>query len=543
LDAATVAGFLGGIALFLLGMKTMTQGLRVASGDALRTILTSATRSRFRGILSGIAITGAVQSSSAVIFATIGFVNAALISLPQSVGVIYGASVGTSLTSWIVAAVGFDLDLKALALPILAVGMGLNLTGGDSSRAPFGTAVAGLGLFFLGLDVLSGTFAGVDEGLSLDAFTGTGLLPLLLFTGIGFLLTTLMQSSSAAMAVTITAAAQGVVPLHAAAAFVLGAVLGTCTTAAFAGLAATPGGRRSALSHVALNVATTLVGFAAMPFLLPATQVASGWIADGENVAITLALFHTSVVVLGVLVMIPITDRMVYRLSQLFVVEEVDETRIRYLDRNILETPVMAVDALWLEVRRLGKRTRKMLKWVLDTPDTPVEKLEAKKREVDDLAEAIIRFGGRLGRQGGTTEEVERDTYNALRVTNYFVDAAERALDIHRLEGDAEIVDPELEARTAEYMESARAFLKDADARRSKYDPDLARDRYNELEEDYQEVKRALLRAGVAGGVDPEKLAVVLERFRAIRRATDQLLKAGLYRMKGPEVDPADYKD
>lgn len=543
MDAATVAGFLGGIALFLLGMKTMTQGLRVASGDALRTILTSATRSRFRGILSGIAITGAVQSSSAVIFATIGFVNAALISLPQSVGVIYGASVGTSLTSWIVAAVGFDLDLKALALPILAVGMGLNLTGGDSSRAHFGTAVAGLGLFFLGLDVLSGTFAGVDEGLSLDAFTGTGLLPLLLFTGIGFLLTTLMQSSSAAMAVTITAAAQGVVPLHAAAAFVLGAVLGTCTTAAFAGLAATPGGRRSALSHVALNVATTLVGFAAMPFLLPATQVASGWIADGENVAITLALFHTSVVVLGVLVMIPITDRMVYRLSQLFVVEEVDETRIRYLDRNILETPVMAVDALWLEVRRLGKRTRKMLKWVLDTPDTPVEKLEAKKREVDDLAEAIIRFGGRLGRQGGTTEEVERDTYNALRVTNYFMDAAERALDIHRLEGDAEIVDPELEARTAEYMESARAFLKDADARRSKYDPDLARDRYNELEEDYQEVKRALLRAGVAGGVDPEKLAVVLERFRAIRRATDQLLKAGLYRMKGPEVDPADYRD
>ena len=537
-----VAGFLGGIGLFLLGMKTMTQGLRVASGDALRKILTSATRSRFRGILSGMAITGAVQSSSAVIFATIGFVNAALISLPQSVGIIYGASVGTSLTSWIVAAVGFDLDLKALALPIIAVGMGLNLTGGDSSRAPFGTAVAGLGLFFLGLDVLSGTFAGVNEGFSMDAFAGTGVLSLLLFIGIGFLLTTLMQSSSAAMAVTITAAAQGVIPLHAAAAFVLGAVLGTCTTAVFAGMAATPGGRRSALSHVALNVVTAAVGFALMPVLLPVVETVSGWVGNGQNVAVTLALFHTAVVALGVLVMLPVTNVMVHRLSQLFVLDEADETRIRYLDRNVLETPVMAVDALWLEVRRLGKRSRKMLKWVLDRPDTPVEKLEAKKREVDDLAEAIIRFGGRLGRQGGTTEAIERDTYNALRVANYYVDAAERALDIHKLGGEAHIDDAELEARTAEYMESARTFLKESDARRSRYDPDLARDRYDELEEDYQDVKRSLLQAGVAGGVDPEKLALVLERFRAIRRATDQVLKAGLYRLKGPEVDPADFK-
>ncbi|TXK60731.1 Na/Pi cotransporter family protein [Alkalisalibacterium limincola] len=292
MDLGSLLNFAGGIGLFLLGMRLMSDGLKVAAGPALRGLLATATRSSWRGVGSGVLITSLVQSSSAVIFATIGFVNAGLLNLGQAVWVIFGANVGTTLTSWIVALVGFNIDLQALAMPAIAAGMGLWILG-KGRRSALGQALVGFGIFFLGLDVLKDSFAGLGDTFEIDGWVRDGAVGIAVFALVGAVLTVLMQSSSATLAVTLTAAAGGVLPLTAAAAMVIGAKVGTTSTALFAVFGATPAAKRAAASHVAFNLVTALVALPALPWILAGSQ----WLADAlgfaSQPATILAVFHT----------------------------------------------------------------------------------------------------------------------------------------------------------------------------------------------------------------------------------------------------------
>jgi phosphate:Na+ symporter len=150
----TLANFVGGLGLFLVGMWLLTDGLKLAAGDAPRSILGYWTNSRLRGLLAGFFITGLVQSSSAVTVAAIGFANAGLLTLEQAVWVIFGSNVGTIMTGWIVALLGFKVDVNAFAVPLVGIGMIVNMTGGQSRRAAIGQAVIGLGLLFMGIGEL-----------------------------------------------------------------------------------------------------------------------------------------------------------------------------------------------------------------------------------------------------------------------------------------------------------------------------------------------------------------------------------------------------
>lgn len=242
-----IAGMLaGGLGLFMLAVTMITDGLKSAAGHALRGMLGKWTRSPAHGILTGLTITAIVQSSSAVTVATIGFVNAGLISMHKSLGVIYGSNIGTTMTGWLVAIVGFKINVEAFALPMIGLGMLFRITGGESRRAHFGLALAGFGLFFIGIDVLKDAFDGLAAAIDLAEFTAEGITGVLLFTAIGFLMTVLTQSSSAAIAITLTAATGGVVGLYAAAAMVIGANVGTTTTAAIAVIGATANAKRVA---------------------------------------------------------------------------------------------------------------------------------------------------------------------------------------------------------------------------------------------------------------------------------------------------------
>lgn len=186
----------GGVGLFLLGMGLMTDGLRLAAGSALARILAKSTQTRWRGLGSGMLVTAMVQSSSAVTVATIGFVNAGLLQFRQGVWVLLGANVGTTMTAWLVALVGLQFKVEALALPLIGVGMLLRLTGEGSRRGAVGMALAGFGVLFLGIDMLKDTFFGLSDVVQLPG--GSGALEVLTLVGIGVMLTVLMQSSSAA---------------------------------------------------------------------------------------------------------------------------------------------------------------------------------------------------------------------------------------------------------------------------------------------------------------------------------------------------------
>ena len=204
MELTRISGLIGGIGLFMLGMHLMTEGLKIAAGQGLRTVLKRSTEGTFRAIVSGALITSLVQSSGAVTVAAIGFVNAGLMGLRRAIVVIYGSNIGTTMTGWMVVLVGINVNIKALALPAIGIGMLAHFIRGPGRSGGAGYALAGFGVFFLGIDVLHQTFATLAATLTPYTTTMTGTGGILLLVGIGILLTTAMQSSSAAIALALT---------------------------------------------------------------------------------------------------------------------------------------------------------------------------------------------------------------------------------------------------------------------------------------------------------------------------------------------------
>ena len=227
-------------------------------------------------------------------------------TLPQSVGVIFGSNIGTTVTSWIVAAVGVSVNVKALALPMVGLGAILRLTGGETRRKHLGDALTGFGIFFLGIETLQATFQGLDRIVDLAAYNIGGVGGVLLFVAVGATLTLLMQSSSAAMALVLTAAMSGIVTLESAAAATIGTNIGTTSTALFSVIGATYNAKKVAAAHILFNLGTGLVALLTIPLLLKGVNLLASLSPDYDT-ATTLALFHTVFNILGVLLFLPFT--------------------------------------------------------------------------------------------------------------------------------------------------------------------------------------------------------------------------------------------
>lgn len=524
-----IISFAGGIGLFLLGMKLMTDGLKVAAGDALRDILAGWTATPLRGLSSGILITAMVQSSSAVIFATIGFVNAGLLTLIQAVGVIYGSNLGTTITSWLVALIGFKMDLQLLSLPAIALGMVLQISGGGGRRAALGQALAGFGIFFMGIDVLKDTFAGLEQQIPFDALGAHGYLGLLLFVFIGILLTVAMQSSSAALAVTLTAAAGGVIPLTAAAAVVIGANVGTTSTAAFAVLGATPAAKRAALAHVLFNLVTAVAAFLALPLLLWVVQGIGQLLGPEEAPATSLAIFHTLTKLIGVLILWPVTPRLVDFLGNRFRTAEEDESRPRHLDGNVLNTPGLALDALYMETLRIGAIARRAAKDALNTGTAPGQRLEQDRRAVDQLVLAVGEFTNQA-QHADLPKSMSGLFPHILRVTQYYSDMSERATGIAAMQARlTSISDAQLADHLARFKGAAVELLDSTDLEREGFSAATCAERLHQRLIEYQELKSHLLRAGSEGRLSIRQMVARLDEASATRRMLEQAVKATPY--------------
>ncbi len=525
LELQLLGAFLGGLGLFLLGMRLMTDGLKLAAGEALRRILATGTRTLPRGIASGFLITGIVQASGAVTVATIGFVNAGLMDLFQSIGVIYGANIGTTMTGWLVATIGFNVDVKKLALPLIGLGALLRLTAGGGRRGPLGDALAGFGLFFLGIEVLRGSFHEIGAQVSLTLLPSEGIGGALLFTGIGLLLTFLMQSSSAAMALTLAAAASRLIPLEAAAAAVIGANVGTTTTAILSVIGATPNAKRVAAAHVAFNVITAVAAFALLPLLLNA--IAGGGMALGmeQSPAVVLALFHTAFNVLGVVLMYPLTPYLTRYLQGRFRSLEEDENRPRYLDRNVVGTPDLAMNALAMELSRIGALSRQMAMGALSRESGPGHQLAQERQVVGSLVEAVGLFSVEMQR-AHLPREFDESLPNALRVSRYFSSVVGLAESVAKQQAAVTPLDEgELAAAVSGFKSRAVHLLGGLDAHRSGYDPEESSGALEGLEAGYQELKGKLLRAGTDGRMRPRQMVAYLDFLSAIRRMLEQAVK------------------
>ncbi len=336
-----VVKLVGGIGLFLMGMVLLTDGLKAYAGEALRRALVRFTGTPLKAFGSGVVATLLVQSSSATTVAVIGFVSAGLLRFPQAVGVVFGASLGTTGTGWIVSILGLKVSLGYYALPLVGAGALLRLLGRGRSKA-LGLAVAGFGLIFIGIQTLQEGMAGLAGVFDLAALPAGGLPGHLLAMVIGTVLTVILQSSSAAVATTLTALHAGAVNFEQAASVVIGAAVGTTVTGVLAAIGGSVPAKRTAMAHVLFNLATALVAVVLLPVLLWGI----GWaqahlgLTAGTN---SLAAFHTTFIALGVVLFLPWVERFCGFIERLL--PEKGSALTRHLDGSLLNVPAVALEA------------------------------------------------------------------------------------------------------------------------------------------------------------------------------------------------------
>lgn len=507
---------LGGLALFLLAMQMMTDGLKGFAGQQLKHLLSHWTRTPLRGLGAGLLITGIVQSSSAVTVATIGFVNAGLLTLGQALGVIFGANVGTTMTGWLVSLVGFGFRIEAFALPILAVGVAFKLISSQHRIRSLGQAVAGFALFFLGLSLLRDALGGFTDGL------GNGTLldndyHWLVFVGIGFIVTVLTQSSSAALAVILTAAASQLLSLDDAAAAVIGANLGTTSTAALSVIRATANAKRLAVGHILFNGVTALIAMLILPIMLWFVAILAELLNLEANAAVSLALFHTMFNVLGAVIVLPFVPQIIRLLGRFFRSAEEDSARPRHLDDTLTSTPDLAVAAVNAEIRRLRELVHSVVRAALDREGLQAAQLEPKIEAINRLNLAIYDYIMRLRGESMAQPLVEELT-RCVRRCRYLDEVTRLAPNIVELKiTTLRLQNTRLRQDLEHYITGIRQLVSEDHAQ-----PEAPA----HLESCYQALKSDILNLVVRQGLSIESSGQMLDVLSAVRRLTGQWAKS-----------------
>ena len=427
---SSILTILGGLGVFLFGLRVMSDGLQKMAGNRLRAILAKLAVNRFAGIVSGFLITCAVQSSSATTVLVVSFANAGLLSLTQSMGLVMGANIGTTLTAWIVALLGFKIKISAFALPIIGIGFPLSFLGSPRSRQ-LSEVFVGFGLLFLGLKFLKDGVPDLKSSPEafefLTSLTGYGFGSTLLFIFAGLLVTVIVQSSSASTAIVLTMVAKQWITLDLAAAMALGANIGTTITAQLAVIGANRNAKRVAHFHTLFNVLGVLM---IVPFIGPLldlmTIVVSGDPADPLIMTSRVAAFHTTfniIVTVVLALLVSHLERIVLWLVPR-VEGETEGAHLQFLSTGLQGTPELAT----VEARRALKNMVHVctdmfdnLKEVIGNPEKKlgnlVDEIKREEQKTDEMEEEIIDFCSQLARSG-TSLAVGRRVSTFLEIAN-----------------------------------------------------------------------------------------------------------------------------
>lgn len=373
---------LGCLALLMYGMKMMSEGLQKLSGGHLRNIMGTMTKNRVTGLLTGVFVTAAVQSSTATTVMTVSFVNAGLLTLAQAISVIMGANIGTTVTAWIMSVFGFQINMSNVVFPFFALAIILIFQKKPSGKS-FGEFIFGFSFMFLGLatlreNAMAMDLAGNESIINFFANTGHwGFLTTLLYLLIGSILTMCVQSSAAIMAITLILCSSGVLPIYQGIALVMGENIGTTVTSNIAALSASTNARRAALAHMVFNVFGVIwvliifrpfinmvcqfVGFD--PEFVPETEAD---IADAQvRVTYALSAFHTAFNLCNVLILIwfikPI-EKLVCKIIKHK--EEDEESKLKFISGGLLSTAELSIYEAQKEISLFGARTNKMFNFI-----------------------------------------------------------------------------------------------------------------------------------------------------------------------------------
>ncbi len=376
-----VLSLLGSLGLFLYGMKIMSEGLEKFAGDRLRSILAAMTKNRVMGVFTGILITALIQSSSATTVMVVSFVNAGLMTLKQAIGVIMGANVGTTVTAWIISAVGFKVNISAFAIPLLAFGLPL-IFNNKSSRKSLGEFIFGFSFLFMGLSFLQTAATDLHIG---DLVAGmlahipyNNIFTIIIFIIVGAIVTMIVQASAATMAITLMLFDMHIegFGFEQAAALAMGQNIGTTITAFMASLTANTQARRAALAHMFFNVFGVLL---VLLMFYPACDAVSWFVTDvmgvKNNDLYKLSAFHTAFNVFNTLVLIGFVNQIEAFVCKVLPMKEQDgEYRLKYISGGILSTAELSIVQAQKEINSFAERCYRMLGLVRDLLHTEDEK-------------------------------------------------------------------------------------------------------------------------------------------------------------------------
>ena len=420
-----VMGLFGGLALFLYGMDKMADALKAVAGERMKSILAKLTSNRVMGAVTGAFVTAVIQSSSVTTVMVVGFITAGLMSLSQSIGIIMGANIGTTITAQIIA-----FKVTKFALLLIAVGFGLLLLGKRERLRHYGAGIMGLGLVFFGMAVMGDAMKPLRsyqpflEWMTHMSSPGVGILA-------GALFTALVQSSSATTGVVIVMASQGFIALPAGIALIFGANVGTCVTALLASIGKPREAFRAALVHVLFNLVGVLIWLPFIGYLAQAvtaiSPAAAGLAGTARLAADTprqIANAHTIFNVANTVLLLGLSTqfaRLVERLVPDRPLDEAQMIRARYLDSELLSTPALALDRVRLETLHLGDQVREMMRAILPAVFTGDRETLNAVSEMDDRVDAlhgqILTYLGKISR-GTLTEEQTEEFLKLMEAVN-----------------------------------------------------------------------------------------------------------------------------
>jgi phosphate:Na+ symporter len=349
---------IAGIAILLFGMIMLEDGFRVFTKGPLQNILKKATDKLHKSIAAGAFITAFIQSSSLVTVITISFISAGLISLSGGIGLVFGANLGTTATAWLIAAFGLKIKISALAMPMIIFGFVFSFKKNNQLKG-IGNVLAGLGFFFLGIFYMKEGFDVFKDQIDLTQFAVAGFLGYIIYTFLGIVITTILQSSSATLALILTALAAGQIEYENALAIAIGANIGTTITAILGAVNSNASGKRLAIAHLIFNFSTGVIALILIvplanfvDFLSDAMHIAS------DNYTLKLAVFHTIFNFMGVLLMIPLIPKLeVFLLSLFKEKQQKDIHEAKYLNEAILQFPDTLIESLTEETKYVYKNS------------------------------------------------------------------------------------------------------------------------------------------------------------------------------------------
>lgn len=429
-----VLEIVGALGLFLFGMKSMSDGLQKLAGDKMRTILSKMTSNRFSGVLTGLGVTTLIQSSSATTVMVVSFVNAGLLTLTGAIAVIMGANIGTTVTAWIISLLGFKFSISVIIFPVIAIATPFMFIKGKEALGEF---LIGFALLFMGLEALQAgmpdfkqpEYAPVLEFIS--SMSDYGYLSYLLFVLIGSIMTVIIQSSSAMMAVTLVMCAQGLIGFEVAAALVLGENIGTTITANISALMANSTAKRAALAHLVFNVIGVIwVLILFKPFLYMISQLVLSIeginpMLDATAVPVALSCFHSFFNVTNTLLLvwfIPAIEKIV---NKLIPSNEEEEFRLKYIPSGFMSAGELSIEPAKKEIEAFSKRVLRMYDFIPELfdldDDKKFEQLMSRTHKYEEITDRMeVEIANYLTKvsEGGMSLGASQEISAMLRIVD-----------------------------------------------------------------------------------------------------------------------------